>query len=207
MPHALHRFVAAVCLAVLLPLPLVAAETVADKPAPAPAPAKKAGARVAVPRQTKAPVRELTVKLTLENGHIPAVFLSCRDGATAGFDPRIDVMAPPAGIGGIGFTCLIPPDREHNLYRDVRPFGDVVQWLLYAKPGGKPIKVSWEPDQLPATRDLFCGRWDGKSQDMTDVINCRETREVTTDSLCFFRFWMVPAKPGAKAPAADEATD
>ena len=59
--------------------------------------------------------------------------------------------------------------------------------------------------QIPADRDLYCGRWDGKATTMTDIIDCRKVAKVTTESLCFFRFWSVAREPASGADGSERA--
>jgi hypothetical protein len=129
------------------------------------------------------------LELKLQNGHIPQVFIACKPGASDGIDRRMDEMAPPPGIG-TGYTFLVSPDRKSNLYKDVRAPADTVQWVLFARPGGKPVNVSWDSKALPEGWNLYCARWDGKSAEVTDVKDCREVSSVSTDTLCYFRFWI-----------------
>lgn len=129
--------------------------------------------------------------LTLKNGHIGQVFIGCRPGASDGFDNKLDQMAPPPGIG-TGYTFLVSPDRKSNLYKDLRAPGKSAQWVLFARPGGKPVSVSWDKTKLPDNLNLYCARWDGKSADVTDVSDCREVSSISTESLCYFRFWIAP---------------
>ncbi len=139
----------------------------------------------------KGVARQFEIKLDIANGHIGHVYIGCHESATDGYDMRIDDMAPPAGMGGIGYTFLVSPDREHNLYRDIRAYADTVRWVFYAKPGRKPVEVSWDAVAIPDGWDLFCGSWDGKSEAVSSRIDCRQTTRVSTDTVSFFQFWIV----------------
>jgi hypothetical protein len=101
----------------------------------------------------------------------------------------MDEMAPPPGIG-TGYTFLVSPDRKSNLYKDVRAPGDTVQWVLFARPSGKPVTVTWDASAIPAGWDLFCARWDGKSASVSEVTDCRIVSSISTKALCYFRFWI-----------------
>ena len=130
------------------------------------------------------------IKLMIKNGHIGHVFLGCHDQATDDFDNRLDDMAPPPGMGGIGYTFLVSPDRKYNLYKDIRGFADTIQWVFYAKPGTKPTIVSWDPGLIPRGWDMFCSPWDGKSETVPSNIDCKITTSIKTEKTGFFRFWM-----------------
>jgi hypothetical protein len=130
------------------------------------------------------------IKLMIENGHIGHVFVGCHNQATDDFDNRLDDMAPPPGMGGVGYTFLVSPDRKYNLYKDIRGFSDIVTWIFYAKPGTKPTIVSWDPGSIPKGWDMFCSPWDGKSKTVESKINGKTTTSVKTDKTGFFRFWM-----------------
>lgn len=129
------------------------------------------------------------LELKLQNGHIPQVFIACRSGATDGIDRRMDEMAPPPGIG-TGYTFLVSPDRKSNLYKDVRAPADNVQWVLFARPGGKPVTISWDTKAIPEGWNLYCARWDGQSAQVSEVSDCRVVANVSTAALCYFRFWI-----------------
>lgn len=135
--------------------------------------------------------QEFQIQLNIENGHIGQVYIGCKPGATDEFDGRVDDMAPPPGMGGIGYTFLVSPDRKYNLYKDIRGFADRVQWVFYAKTGVKPVQVSWEPQAIPKGWTLYCGAWDGTSEEVTGIINCRQTTTVETKKTGFFRFWII----------------
>ena len=111
-------------------------------------------------------------------------------------------MAPPPGMGGAGFTFLISPDRKHNLYRDIRGHTDSPQWVLYAKPGAAAVTVSWEPAAIPQDSNLYCSRWDGASEQVSETVNCREVHSISTKELVFFRFWITSMSP-VKFPAGN----
>ena len=129
---------------------------------------------------------DFEIKLNIENGHIGHVFIGCRDGATDNFDNRIDDMAPPPGMGGVGYTFLVSPDRKYNLYRDIRGFSENVQWVFYGKVGIKPITLSWDTKSIPEKWNLYCGKWDGKSEGIERVLNCREKFSIKRDQTGFF---------------------
>ena len=133
---------------------------------------------------------DFQMKLDIENGHIGHVYIGCKAGATDGFDNRIDDMAPPPGMGGVGYTFLVSPDRKYNLYRDIRGFSAKVQWVFYAKVGSKPVTLSWEPDSIPNEWNLYCGKWDGKSETLKTVLNCRDKTSIQTNKTGFIRFWV-----------------
>ena len=134
--------------------------------------------------------KKFQVKLAIEHGHIGHVYIGCQKDASDGFDSRIDDLAPPPGMGGVGYTFLVSPDRAYNLYRDIRGFSDNVQWVFYAKPGKSPVKVTWDPNSIPLGWNMFCGPWDGKSELVTVTYDCRKTNSVETDKTGFFRFWI-----------------
>lgn len=150
--------------------------------------------KFAVPETNRLQAKRFHLELQIANGHIGSVFIGCQKGATDAYDNGLDDMAPPPGIGGAGYTFLISPDRKHNLYKDIRAYADTIQWLFYAKPGHKPVDVSWDGTQIPDGWKLYCARWDGRSETVTDTVNCRETQKVTAESTTFFRFWMVRDK-------------
>ncbi len=147
--------------------------------------------RVAVPEPSRESGNRFIFRLDIANGHIGHVFIGCQDGATDGFDLRVDDMAPPPGIGGVGYTFLVSPDRKYNLYKDIRPFADTAQWLFYARIGQKPVRVSWNSASLPKGWDLFCGKWDGQSETVESIIDCRQEKSVEAAKTGFFRFWIV----------------
>ncbi len=131
------------------------------------------------------------IKLNIQHGHIGHVFIGCSENATDGFDNQMDDMSPPPGMGGVGYTFLVSPDRKYNLYKDMRGFADKVQWVFYARTGGNPVSVSWDPKSIPDGWDLFCSPWDGKSESVPENLDCRKTTSVKTDKTGFFRFWIV----------------
>ena len=147
---------------------------------------------VARPDENKKLHTDFEIKLNIENGHIGHVFIGCREGATDSFDNRIDDMAPPPGMGGVGYTFLVSPDRKYNLYRDIRAFSENVQWVFYAKVGMKPVTLNWDPKAIPEKWNLYCGKWDGKSEQVGKVVNCREKFSIERDKTGFFRFWIEP---------------
>ena len=134
--------------------------------------------------------KDFEIKLNIENGHIGHVFIGCKEKATDGFDNRIDDMAPPPGMGGVGYTFLVSPDRKYNLYRDIRGFEDKVQWVFYAKIGTKPVSLSWDAKLIPPEWNLYCGEWDGKSEGVKKVLDCREKFSISRSKTGFFRFWI-----------------
>jgi hypothetical protein len=162
-------------------------------PAPPKTIAPPGKSKFAVPRGPDT-TKRFEVELKLKNGHIGSVFIGCREGATDGMDRRVDDMAPPPGIGGVGYTFLISPDRRFNLYKDIRAYGDVVQWLFYAKVGGKPVTVSWAADAVPKGYQLYCGLWDGKSKTVADAKDCRKVTSMTLEKTGTCRFWLVKDK-------------
>ena len=130
-------------------------------------------------------------KLDIENGHIGHVYIGCHHDATDAFDNKLDDMAPPAGMGPVGFTCLVSPDRKYNLYKDIRAFADTVQWLLYVKPKRNPVIVSWNPELIPSEWNLFFSPWDGTSEKVDAIFDCRKELTLKTDKTGFIRFWTV----------------
>ena len=128
------------------------------------------------------------LKLTIQHGHIGHVFIGCKKGATDDFDSRVDDMAPPPGMGGVGYTFLVSPDKKYNLYRDIRGFSDRTEWVFYAKPGTKPVKISWDQDSIPSGWNMYCSPWDGKSEVATISHDCRQIASVETDKIGYFRF-------------------
>ena len=146
----------------------------------------------AQPDKNKKLYTDFEIKLKIENGHIGHVFIGCREGATDSFDNRIDDMAPPPGMGGVGYTFLVSPDRKYNLYRDIRGFSENVQWVFYAKVGMKPVTLNWDAKSIPEKWNFYCGKWDGKSEGVGKVVNCREKFSIGRDKTGFFRFWIEP---------------
>ena len=134
------------------------------------------------------------IKLDIEHGHIGHVYIGCQEDASDDFDSRIDDMAPPPGMGGVGYTFLVSPDRKYNLYRDIRGFSDSVQWVFYAKSGTNPVKVSWEKGSIPEGWNLYCSPWDGKSDSVSVTYDCRKKNSVTLNKTGFFRFWVERVK-------------
>lgn len=145
------------------------------------------------------------IKLSIEGGHIRELFLGCAQGRSDQFDRRepkqgagkfYDEMAPPPGIG-TGYTFLVSPDRTMSLYKDYRGLDSAEpQWVLFAKRGReKPVSVSWEPAQIPDGKRLFCAKWDGTSEKVSDVVDCRKVRTVTHPGTTYYRFWLVEAEP------------
>ncbi len=91
-----------------------------------------------------------SVKLALKNGHLREVFMAASTDATQGFDPRLDIPAPPPAIE-TGYTAFIVGESEFPLYKDFRPLGDVMEWKFMAKVHpNKPVTISWESELLPA---------------------------------------------------------
>ena len=131
---------------------------------------------------------DFQIKIDIQNGHIGHVFIGCQRGATDNFDSRVDDMAPPPGMGGVGYTFLVSPDKKYNLYRDIRGFSDTVQWLFYAKTGTNPVGISWNAESIPKDWNMYCSPWDGKSENVTTTYDCRQTTFVETDKTGFFRF-------------------
>lgn len=170
------------------------------------APPRK-GPKVAVPGGKHHIANSFRINLNIKNGHIGSVEFGCRDGATDGYDRRIDDMAPPPGIGGVGYTFLVSPDRKFNLYKDIRAYADTVQWVFYAKIGRKPVVLSWEKSQIPNAFDLYCAEWDGRSEAVADTVNCRELESVTAEKTTFFRFWIVKRQADAEPDSAPEVLD
>ncbi len=139
------------------------------------------------------------IKLNIQHGHIGHVFIGCSENATDDFDNQMDDMSPPPGMGGVGYTFLISPDRKYNLYKDIRAFADTVQWVFYAKIGGNPVTVSWDPKSIPSGWDMYCSPWDGKSETVPENLNCKKATSIKADKTGFFRFWVVktPEKQAA----------
>jgi hypothetical protein len=162
-------------------------------PAPPNAGPKDGKSKFAVPRGPDT-TKSFDVELKIKHGHIGSVFIGCREGATDGMDRRIDDMAPPPGIGGVGYTFLISPDRRFNLYKDIRDYGDVVQWLFYAKVGSKPVTVSWAAEAVPEGYQLYCGLWDGKTKNVPNPKDCRKVTSMTLEKTGTCRFWLVKDK-------------
>ena len=139
---------------------------------------------------TKRHDEKFQMKLNVEHGHIGHVFIGCEEGATDGFDSKIDDMAPPPGMGGVGYTFLVSPDRKYNLYRDVRGFSNTVQWVFYAKIGAHPIEVHWDVNEIPQGWSMYCSPWDGKSEKVSVTHDCRKTSSIKSAKTGFIRFWM-----------------
>ncbi len=127
----------------------------------------------------------------IEYGHLGEVLIGCSEHATDGFDPLFDDMAPPPGMGGIGYTFLISPDRKYNLYKDIRGYSNEIQWVLYVKPGSNPVTLSWLPNEIPPHWELFCAPWDGKSETLGAAIDCRKNSRITANKTTFFRLWII----------------
>ncbi|MEA2012273.1 MAG: hypothetical protein U9O87_04195 [Verrucomicrobiota bacterium] len=90
-----------------------------------------------------------SVKINLKGGHLAEVFLGCAEKATDKFDRDYDDMAPPPGIN-TGYTAFISPDNKFYLYKDIRPFSEVVIWNLYGKIfENKNIILNWDLKTLP----------------------------------------------------------
>ncbi len=133
------------------------------------------------------------IKLNIQHGHIGHVFIGCNENATDDFDNQMDDMSPPPGMGGVGYTFLVSPDRKYNLYKDIRGFADTVQWVFFAKTGKSPVTVSWDPKSIPAGWNMFCSPWDGKSETVPENLNCKKATSIKADKTGFFRFWVVKA--------------
>lgn len=181
--------------------PLRGQPTTAQKSTP------PSGRRVALPRPPNPDgAKGFRLRIGIEHGHIDSVFIGCSPQASDKFDRGLDDLAPPPGIGGVGFTFLISPDRKMNLYRDIRALADTVQWLLYAKVGTNPVRLTWDPQDIPRQWDLFCGLWDGKSPTILHPIDCRKTTEITIKETAICRFWiqrrpLTDKKTGKPTPA------
>lgn len=151
--------------------------------------------KVAVPRAqgstVKDAARRFEIVVKVENGHIGEVRLGCHEKAGDGYDRRLDDMAPPPGIGGVGYTFLISPDRKFNLYRDTRGFAPTVQWVFYAKVGDKPVTLSWNPEQIPKGYRFYCGLWDGESAQVANPLDAAKTTAITIEKTGLCRFWLV----------------
>jgi hypothetical protein len=93
--------------------------------------------------------QDFLVPLHLVHGHLSKVFFGCKPGATSGFDPRMDIMAPPPGIA-TGYTGFLLKPGNLLLYRDLRPAQTTTTWTFLAKIyKGKTVKISWDSQDLP----------------------------------------------------------
>lgn len=106
------------------------------------------------------------VRLELDNGHLAQVFFGCREEATADYDPKIDIMAPPHGIA-TGYTVFVAPNGKHHFYRDMRSCASSVTWEFLAEVyKNNPITVAWDPDKLPENRTFRLQAAGGAPLDM-----------------------------------------
>ena len=146
---------------------------------------------------------DFQIAIKVKHGHLRELFIGCAEGRTDGFDRRprgaglaamFDEMAPPPGIG-TGYTYLVSPDRRMQLYKDIRgPQPETPQWVLFAKPGDKPVTLSWDKSQIPAGKILYCAKWDGAATDVTEIVDCAKSASVTHDGFVYYRFWLAAAK-------------
>ena len=90
------------------------------------------------------------LELNLQRAHIAKVILGCQEGATRGFDRKVDIFAPPPGMQ-TGYAGL----RSINsslplLYKDIRGLEVPQEWQLYCQPdGNQSITVTWDAAQIP----------------------------------------------------------
>lgn len=93
---------------------------------------------------------DFTVRFGLKNAHLREVFFGCAEGATAGYDRRVDDFAPPPGIetGYVGFISGVK--NLPLFYKDIHGTEPEQTWRFYTRVyEGKPIEISWEPASLP----------------------------------------------------------
>lgn len=112
--------------------------------------------------------RDFILPLHLTNSHLGQLFLGCQRGATDGFDREFDDLAPPPGIqtGYAGFISTLP---NTLLYKDIKAHGDLKEWRLSLQVyEGKPLRISWRPEQLPTFYHLVLVTGEGEV-DMAEV--------------------------------------
>ena len=152
-----------------------------------------AGAKQALPRPAvQGPT--FSVKLELVGGHVGELHFGCAPGATDGYDRKLDDLVPPPGFGGVGYTFLVPPDRKMNFYRDVRPPADVTQWLFYGRVGKAPIELSWNAKTLPEGLNFYAAKWDGKSNEVGEIIDLRKVGKLKLEKTGYVRIWTAKTK-------------
>jgi len=97
------------------------------------------------------PADHFEVRLGLTHGHLREVYFGCAPGASNGFDPQFDSMAPPPGRA-TGYTAFVMPEMPGvYLYKDIRASDQPeLAWTFLAQVyEDKVITISWEPQTLP----------------------------------------------------------
>ena len=86
--------------------------------------------------------------------------------AGKGADPGIDHLMPPAPVETSEAAFLIPADGDtgnQRLQRDIRGGFDREEWQIEANAEfGEEVGLSWDPATLPADRELWLWRVDGR---------------------------------------------
>jgi hypothetical protein len=106
--------------------------------------------------------RDFVLTLQLTNSHLGQIFLGCQQGATDGFDRKLDDLAPPPGIQ-TGYAGFISTLGNTLLYKDIKAHGDPKEWRISLEVfEGKPLRIAWRPDQLPRFYKLVLVTADGE---------------------------------------------
>lgn len=109
------------------------------------------------------------LSLQLQKAHIGEVFLGCQEGATGGYDRRIDIFAPPPGMQ-TGYAGFVSADSKLPLmYKDIRSLELPQEWKLYCQPeGNMAIVITWSAENLPEGLSLTM-KQDERAVDMRKV--------------------------------------
>ncbi len=95
---------------------------------------------------------DFLVRVNLTGAQIADIHFGCAEKATDGYDAKMDIFAPPMGMG-TGIVGMVNPEPNlPSYYKDVRSLKLPQTWSLRCEPlkGGKPIVLKWDTAQLPA---------------------------------------------------------
>lgn len=113
--------------------------------------------------------QEFLLRIVLVNSHTEDVWLGCQEGASAKYDRRVDIFAPPPGMQTGMVTMPSPDGILPTLYKDVRAPVLPQSWELNCQPfAGKAIELSWTTANVPAGVTLRL-KYRGKELDMRET--------------------------------------
>jgi len=175
---------------------LLCASAMAEEKKPKPRSHFVGGSRLKTTKELKSH----TITIKIKNGHIGQVILGCREGATDGFDLRVDDLAPPPGIGGVAYTYLLAPDKKWYFYKDIREYAETVEWVFHASITKLPVTLTWKADemQIPEGFRLMAAPWDGKSEKAGKAIDCSKVTEIGLTKTGNIRFTLAREKKKAE---------